>query len=274
MQTAPRLPPPKKAKDSDSDSSEEDEEDESSEDDDDAPLGLIVRPTSALSMRSHVRDERSPQRQPQPGPRSMSRSELGHGAMSPVPPTPKSALKKSSVPSTPASASSFSSSPAPPRPQRRPPGPNAAHSAPQAHQRHSRKGSGSTVNANIANNSRSMDSLPPPTLFPAPPMRPFAGGMYTSSPNGSSNGDSYSTSSGRLPLTPRDGSEAGTTTTSGSSAKDGPKPHARKGSVTFEEPANPKSGGVLSNQQQEARRRERRRSEAKNAIQVRDMSRR
>jgi hypothetical protein len=99
-------------------------------------------------------------------------------------------------------------------------------------------------------------------------MRPFAMGaamssVYMSSPSRGSNGDSLSLS-GRLPLTPRDGSDL--RTTSGGSALGGKgvpgRSHGRKGSVTFEES---KVTGAVN---QGRRRKERRRSEAKNPIQV------
>ncbi|THH30237.1 hypothetical protein EUX98_g3961 [Antrodiella citrinella] len=130
-----------------------------------------------------------------------------------------------------------------------------------------------------------------------PPPRPFAGGMRGKSPSASSNGDSSST--GRTPITPRDGSEIsvqvrggdrdsdlGSTATGRFSAKGKEKwsgstasvptagmrsGHKKSSSVSFDEPEK----GRMKVPERDAkavsdddRRRERRRSEAKAAIEL------
>lgn len=103
----------------------------------------------------------------------------------------------------------------------------------------------------------------------APPTRPFA---RRESP-ASSTGDS---SSGKAPLTPRDGSDTRSVYTGGSAIsvnRRRPGTHGRKPSVTFED----EKEGVGKGKQRdsvatdEARRRDRRRSEAKAAIEVWDL---
>lgn len=107
-----------------------------------------------------------------------------------------------------------------------------------------------------------------PNLSPvAPPTRPFA---RRKSP-ASSTGDS---SSGKAPLTPRDGSETRSAYSGPSSRpRQASHGHGRKPSVTFED--EDVAGGKGKQRErdnvspQEARRRERRRSEARAAIEVR-----
>lgn len=115
-------------------------------------------------------------------------------------------------------------------------------------------------------NATSRSNLSPPSVVP--PMRPFA---RRESP-ASSTGDS---SSGKAPLTPRDGSDLGMGARSAysSSASRGRQGHGRKPSVTFEdEQENGKKGKSRERDNvspQEARLRERRRTEARAAIEVR-----
>lgn len=126
------------------------------------------------------------------------------------------------------------------------------------------------------------------SLFPMPPSKPFVA-PERKSPASSTGGSS----SGRAPLTPRDGSEIGSGSASNSAAasrKDnaedqwsggasglglgGPRgKHAKRHSVSFEEDArsaNNQGNSLVpeSLATDEARRRERRRSEAKAAIEV------
>ncbi|KAG8959679.1 hypothetical protein FRC03_007630 [Tulasnella sp. 419] len=121
------------------------------------------------------------------------------------------------------------------------------------------------LSAPLSSPNSSLLSTPATSIFSQPPSRPFAVPAfgYSSSPNGSSIGDS---SSGKMPLTPREGSEASSGVSSGDRRFNGnpQRGHARKGSVTFEEP-NGKGG---NNGDSEERRKERRRSEAKQAIQM------
>ncbi|KAG8896860.1 hypothetical protein FRC01_011588, partial [Tulasnella sp. 417] len=251
----PVAPPLPKTKARVADSSTSDESDsEKSSSDDDAPLGLLKRPGSSLSMRSEGWG---------------TKSELNHGVANHGGRRP--ALKNGAA----SSSNSSGSTPMrpPPRDARRPPPPGPSSSLAKGQSRpgeSARSTSGAGPQANM------------PSMFVQPPMRPFAGmgmgssGFYASSPGGSSNGDSYGSST-RLPLTPRDGSEIGTASGSSqlsgkkeapapkASAMAGKKPHhGRKSSVTFEELAD--TSGRKSSE--EEKRKERRREEAKAAIQM------
>lgn len=245
----PMPPPLPKSKARIADLSTSDESDsEKSSSDDDAPLGLLKRPGSSLSMRSEGWG---------------TKSELNHGVANNGGRRP--ALKNGG-----SSSNSSGSTPAvmrpPPRDARRPPPPGPSSSLSNGPSRPS---------ARSATNAASHPNLPP--------MRPFAAGVgmnsssfYASSPGGSSNGDSYGSST-RLPLTPRDGSELGTASGSSqlsgkkegaqptASAMAGKKPHhGRKSSVTFEELADASE----RKSSEEEKRKERRREEAKAAIQM------
>ena len=119
--------------------------------------------------------------------------------------------------------------------------------------------SGSGNRLNLAGNT--------PNILPvAPPMRPFA---RRDSP-ASSTGDS---SSGRAPLTPRDGSDTRSIhsrPSAMSTRRRRPGVHARNASVTFEDDKGEdkqKDNAATD----EIRRKERRRSEARAAIEVRDL---
>ncbi|KAG9019397.1 hypothetical protein FRB90_002907 [Tulasnella sp. 427] len=269
----PPMPKPKsRTRPLDSSTSDESEsEKSSSDDDDDAPLGLLRRPGSSLSLRSQAQAEGW-----------TTRSEVGHGVSNLGGRRP--ALKN---PGSSSNSSGLANVPRPPpRDARRPPPPGPSFSLPNPTQ--SKSGP-----AKASPPARSMTNIPaqpnlPSSMFNQPPMRPFAGNagrsssFYASSPGGSSNGDSYG-SSVRLPLTPRDGSELGTTsgssqlggkkegsvaptsTTTTSALASGKKPyHGRKSSVTFEE--LPIGNGRKSSE--EEKRNERRREEAKAAIQM------
>jgi hypothetical protein len=132
--------------------------------------------------------------------------------------------------------------------------------------------------------SAQMPTKKPITGVPDKPFnKPFTGGRRNSP--ASSTGDS---SSGRAPITPRDGSDIGVPPGDGNSKQQQPKKHIKRRSVSFEEdmqdlkPPNRKhfiggsssargssEGGDTSNEEdREVRRRERRRSEAKAAIEV------
>ncbi|KZT42709.1 hypothetical protein SISSUDRAFT_1058477 [Sistotremastrum suecicum HHB10207 ss-3] len=102
------------------------------------------------------------------------------------------------------------------------------------------------------------------SLQPVPPMRPFA---RRESP-ASSTGDS---SSGKLPLTPQDGSELGIATSSTAPSKRSGPGHAKRSSVSFVDDSRPQGDERTRGGQKvsdETRRRDRRRSEAKAAIEL------
>lgn len=121
------------------------------------------------------------------------------------------------------------------------------------------------------------------TAVPDKPFNKPSNGGRRNSPASSTGGSS----SGRAPITPRDGSDIGVPRGDGNSKQQQPKKHRR--SVSFEEdkedlkPSNRKQfigatsssargssdGGETSNEEdREVKRRERRRSEAKAAIEV------
>ncbi|KAF9486438.1 hypothetical protein BDN70DRAFT_869980 [Pholiota conissans] len=114
-----------------------------------------------------------------------------------------------------------------------------------------------------------------------PPEKPFA--MRRNSP-ASSTGDS---SSGRAPLTPKDGSDIGAVPNGGTNGTDGPRRHIKRRSVSFEDdlddlrPPNRRylketsssrgssdAENMSNEEDQETRRKERRRGEAKAAIEL------
>ncbi|KAG8917048.1 hypothetical protein FRC00_014113, partial [Tulasnella sp. 408] len=222
----PMPPPLPKSKARIADSSTSDDSDsEKDSSDDDAPLGLLKRPGSSLSMRSEGWG---------------SKSDLNHGVQNHGGRRP--ALKNGAGSSSNSSGSTPAVMRPPPRDARRPPPPGPSTALSKGPAKPSPSGKSTTNPAPQANM---------PSMFVQPPMRPFAGGMgmnsssfYASSPGGSSNGDSYGSST-RLPLTPRDGSELGTASGSSqlSGKKDSPAPtsamagkkkpqHGRKSSVT------------------------------------------
>lgn len=255
--------PKSKARPSDFSTSDESESEKSSSDDDDAPLGLLKRPGSSLSMRSEGWGTRS----------ELNHGVANHGGRRPAIKNGAGNSSSGSIPPVPRP---------PPRDARRPPPPGPSSSIPNGGPQSRSSPPKHTGPARPKINAPAQASMQ--SVFAQPPMRPFAGGagmgsssFYASSPGGSSNGDSYGSST-RLPLTPRDGSELGTTSGSSllggkkegaspmTSAMAGKKPHhGRKSSVTFEELPNAGSGRKSS---EEEKRKERRREEAKAAIQM------
>ncbi|KAG7451748.1 uncharacterized protein BT62DRAFT_915593 [Guyanagaster necrorhizus] len=140
----------------------------------------------------------------------------------------------------------------------------------------------SAVPNSAGNNSRprsssmmplmSIPASPKVAMFPVP-TKPFA--TLRESP-ASSTGDS---SSGRAPLTPRDGSDIASTTSGRESKGEqwsggasglglGPKGHAKRRSVSFEDDAAVPGKGKNKPEDDETRRRDRRRDEAKAAIEL------
>jgi serine/arginine repetitive matrix protein 2 len=267
-------------------------------------VGQPRSPKLTTSVPSQPSQPSNDQPQPQPIPRSqppkpvkgvaldVSGSRKGATTSQIRPPPPISRHKRApSTTSTSSESSSESSSSAPsiaPRKQKQP------QSQPRPRQPPSRPRSatmGTLVTANLpppTNPSTNTSSSP---AFNRPPQRPFA--MRDNSPS-SSTGDS---SSGRLPITPRDGSEIGRglgrgvrgkqqlfrTTESFDVGNDGllsasnsemglkAKKLAHRKSASYDDStlkAVMRGGNGVPSITDEDRRRERRRSEAKNAIEV------